>query len=149
MSIHGRLYWKGFYYYTETHSFSFLPGNMLKILQKRKPNDVVLKSQLDTCSFHTAMKFSLKFAQWFSFFPININTSTNYEILKFKWLYWRVVYSIVTFSVFVFEFALVIYQTVSKELTLTSVSKYIKNLIILVNISHWSTITVFLVNRNY
>lgn len=97
---------------------------MLRNFYNNKLRAVVLKSRIDTCSFHEAMKYSLKLAQGFSFFPIRINNSTNYETLKFHWLYWRVAYSLITFSVFLFELVLIVHQTMQTQISLLSISKY-------------------------
>lgn len=88
----------------------------------RKENHLILKQQLEASSFYVAIKGCLKLAQFFSFFPIYLG-GESHTTLKFKWLYWRLLYSLITFSVFIMEFCLVIYQTFTTSFDLLNMSK--------------------------
>lgn len=70
---------------------------------------LVLEQKIASSKFHEAIKFSIKLAQWLSFFPINIDVKPC-KNLKFKWLHWRVAYAMATFILFIFEFVLHVYH---------------------------------------
>nr|APC94344.1 gustatory receptor 16 [Pyrrhalta aenescens] len=80
--------------------------NLLKILNG---NGLLLKDRIASNYFQEVMKFPLKLAQTFSYFPIFIGDRE--EPLQFKWLYWRIGYSLITFILFIIELCFVVLET--------------------------------------
>lgn len=68
------------------------------------------------------MKYPMKLGQVFSYFPIYIGEKG--EPFKFKWFYWRVGYSLVTFILFLVEFFFVLLDTFRSSLNLINISEY-------------------------
>ncbi|CAG9854007.1 unnamed protein product [Phyllotreta striolata] len=79
--------------------------NLLKLLQISKYN-IVLNNRVSSSSFQEAMKYPMKLGQVLSYFPINLRHAN--ESLEFRWLYWRMAYSLITFVLFCIEFVFVV-----------------------------------------
>ncbi|XP_050518348.1 gustatory receptor 5a for trehalose [Diabrotica virgifera virgifera] len=82
-------------------------------------SQLLFKSKVHSNTFAESMKFPVRLAQIFSYFPIYIGKHD--EPIKFKWLYWRMGYSCIAFLLFVTEFIFVVVETCKHKLTIIDI----------------------------
>ncbi|CAG9840139.1 unnamed protein product [Diabrotica balteata] len=95
--------------------------NTMQLFKSFEPSSsqLLLKSSVNSNTFAETIKFPIRLAQIFSYFPIYIGKQD--EPLKFKWLYWRMGYSCVSFLLFVTEFIFVVVEAFKNKLTIIDI----------------------------